>query len=229
MSSNVILSKMGLSEVRAWTPHAIEDSRSIPETLVTAPALVPLAEQGAKDLLSPEADPEAMDRARAEAYALGLAEGRKQAEERGSYEREALLALISTISKLRQDLEKNLADEVLSLGLEIAKLMVREALALKPEAVLSVLREAMGALPGLSQQTVLHLHPADAALVKPLLATDPILAQNTWKVTEDPRIERGGCRLETSQSEVDATLATRWSRLVSALGREDSWRTESKG
>ena len=217
-----MISKTELAELRAWKPQTIGASGSSAEFPAAALNAAPLDEQ---KLVRP-ADPVAIEHARAEGYALGLSEGRKQVEEHELPERNALLALISSIGQLRQDLERNLADEVLSLGLEMAKLMVREALALNPGAVLSVLREVMGALPGLSQQTVLHLHPADAALVKPLLSADPILAQITWQVTEDPRIEPGGCRLETPQSEVDATLPTRWSRLVAVLGREDSWRTE---
>jgi flagellar assembly protein FliH len=99
---------------------------------------------------------------------------------------------------------------------------------LNPESGLLILRDAVAALPGLSQHTVLHANPEDAALLQPLLTKDPAFTQLTWTVAEDPRMERGGCRLETAQSEVDATLATRWSRVVAALGREDSWRIESK-
>ncbi len=223
--SSKMMSKAELSGVRTWMPRPIGSGRN--STEIPAPAMGVTAEQN--PVHPPEADPAVIDRARAEGYALGLSEGRQQIAERELSERNALLALMSSIGQLRQDLEKNLADEVLSLGLEMAKLMVRETLALNPEAVLSVLREVMGTLPGLGQQTVLHLHPADAALVKPLLAADPMLAQTTWKVAEDPRIERGGCRLETPQSEVDATLATRWSRLIAVLGREDTWRAEKSG
>ena len=38
-----------------------------------------------------------------------------------------------------------------------------------------------------------------------LRASDP-LAQLPWKIVDDVRIERGGCRIETAASEVDATL-----------------------
>jgi flagellar assembly protein FliH len=42
-------------------------------------------------------------------------------------------------------------------------------------------------------------------------------------VVEDPQIERGGCRLETPSTEIDATLETRWRRVIASLGRDDPW------
>ena len=55
------------------------------------------------------------------------------------------------------------------------------------------------------------------------LEDDPALATLPWKIVEDAQIERGGCRLETPTTEVDATLETRWRRVVASLGRDDSW------
>jgi flagellar assembly protein FliH len=33
----------------------------------------------------------------------------------------------------------------------------------------------------------------------------------------------GGCRVDTEQCEIDATLPTRWRRLLAGLGRSDDW------
>ena len=44
-----------------------------------------------------------------------------------------------------------------------------------------------------------------------------------WTVRADGGIERGGCVASAASGELDATLATRWSRVVKALGRADSW------
>jgi hypothetical protein len=42
-------------------------------------------------------------------------------------------------------------------------------------------------------------------------------------VVEDGAIERGGCKFQTGASEIDATLETRWRRVVASLGRDDGW------
>jgi flagellar assembly protein FliH len=48
-------------------------------------------------------------------------------------------------------------------------------------------------------------------------------APGAWRIVEDHRVEPGGCRVVSPTCEVDATLATRWKRVVEALGRDASW------
>lgn len=176
-----------------------------------------------------EPDPELLDQARAAGYALGIAEGRRQVAQQAAAETLALQSVLQGLGNLRAELETGLADEVLTLAVSMARQIVRESFALRPAAIVPVLRDALQVLPALNQQTVLHLHPEDAALVKPLLDQDTVLAQTTWRVVEDVRMERGGCRLETLESEVDATLPARWSRVLAALGREENWQLDKPG
>ncbi len=160
---------------------------------------------------------------REQAYREGLAAGRQEAQAALAGERTELQALIAGVNELMHDFEQALAGDVLSVGLELAKQIVRTSLRLKPDLVMAVVREAISSLPGLSEQTVLLLNPADAALVRKGLQDDPSLATLPWKIVEDAQIERGGCRLETPTTEVDAVLETRWRRVVASLGRDDSW------
>ena len=44
-----------------------------------------------------------------------------------------------------------------------------------------------------------------------------------WTVRPDPTVARGGCIASAASGERDATLATRWTRVVKALGRDDPW------
>jgi flagellar assembly protein FliH len=162
-------------------------------------------------------------RVREQAYHDGLAAGRQEAQTAMAAERAELKALIAGVNELIHDFEQTLAGDVLSMGLELAKQILRTSLRVKPDLVLSVVREAISSLPGLSEQALLLLNPADAALVRKGLEDDPSLATLPWKIVEDAQIERGGCRLETPTTEVDAVLETRWRRAVASLGRDDSW------
>lgn len=49
------------------------------------------------------------------------------------------------------------------------------------------------------------------------------LSHNGWRIIEDPSITRGGCRIELGASEVDATLETRWRRVIEAIGVTEDW------
>ena len=202
-------------------------SKIIPKEALTEVRKLDLTDlvTGAKASASSEIAAHAAEvaRARDQAYRDGVAAGRQEAQAALAAERAELKALIAGVNEFMHDFEQTLASDVLSMGLELAKQIVRTALRVKPDMVLAVVREAISSLPGLSEQTVLLLNPADAALVRRGLEDDPSLATLPWKIVEDAQIERGGCRLETPTTEVDAALETRWRRVVASLGRDESW------
>ena len=172
---------------------------------------------------APAAEDNALARAREEAYRQGMVAGRQETATHTDAERAALKQLCESFREMTQELEQGLANDVLSMSLELAKLIVRQSVRVKPDLVLSVIREAVSGLAGLDEYTTIHLHPNDAALLRGAAGEDPMFASLPWKIIDDAHIERGGCRLETATTEVDATLETRWRRVIAALGREDSW------
>jgi flagellar assembly protein FliH len=44
-----------------------------------------------------------------------------------------------------------------------------------------------------------------------------------WNVRTDVAVERGGCRAQAATGEIDATIGTRWERVVTALGKVSQW------
>jgi flagellar assembly protein FliH len=91
-----------------------------------------------------------------------------------------------------------------------------------PEVVLPVIREAIASIPQGSLHPRLMLHPQDAALVRSVLDANQITPA-PWRIVEDARLERGGCRVETATSELDASVESRWKAVVASLGREERW------
>ena len=151
--------------------------------------------------------------------AEGLAAGQAQAEVVG---REEASRLAQTLEKLEQciaELNQVVADDLLALSIEIARQVVRQAVAAKPEMLLGVVREALEQLPLL--HAVIHLHPEDASLVR-LRAGDQ-LAHAGHRIHEDPKLKRGDVIIEAGGSQIDASLATRWRRVVEALGQRAPW------
>jgi flagellar assembly protein FliH len=125
------------------------------------------------------------------------------------------------VSETLLRLDQEMAPEMLDLALGIAKQMLRQALHVRPELLLPLVQEAINSLPQASQHPRLILHPQDAALVRSYLEAE--LALGHWQVVEDSQIQPGGCRLETSQSELDATLESRWRRVLESLGKNGDW------
>jgi flagellar assembly protein FliH len=163
------------------------------------------------------ADIDAMfEDARREGHETGLREGAEQARD------EALRigALADGLDEALQRLDQDVAEELVGLAIEIARRLVRHALAENPEAVIETVRAALNQLP--QAQARIHLHPDDLALVRAYLADQPEGAHHA--LIEDDSVSRGGCRVQTAGSEIDATLETRWRRVLDTLGRRDaSW------
>jgi len=150
-------------------------------------------------------------------YAAGYTEGIAAAK--------AVVATIATLmDSLTQALagiEQGVADQLLALAIEIANQVLRQSLRLQPELLLPIVREAVTTLQPHHGQPLLFVHPDDATLVRKHLGEQ--LSHSNWRIIEDRLLTAGGCRVELGASEVDATLETRWRRVVEAIGVSQEW------
>ena len=163
-----------------------------------------------------------IQRIQQQAYQEGFAAGMKDGRAEAQSVAQQMQTLMAELNQSMQQFEISMAQEIMDLALDIARQMVRSALAVNPELVLAVVREAIESLPQVNQNPVLILHPEDALLVRNMLAHE--YQESVWRVVDDPLMERGGCRVETSTAEIDANMESRWQRIVTALGSNASWR-----
>jgi flagellar assembly protein FliH len=152
-------------------------------------------------------------------HAEGLAAGKAQAEAMGRKEASHLAQALTNLERCITEMNQVVADDLLALSIEVAHQVVRQTVALKPEVLLGVIREALEQLPLL--HTAIHLHPEDASLVR-LRAGDQ-LTHAGHRIHEDPKLKRGDVIIEAGGSHLDASLATRWRRVVEALGQQAPW------
>lgn len=153
--------------------------------------------------------------AREEGRAEGLKEGRKAGEAAVRAEAESLKRVLDSLVPSVQSLDEQLESDLLHLVTTVTRQLVRRELRADPGQIVAVVREALGVLPSTERTIRLHLHPEDARIVRDALHLSE-LAQ-PWKVIEDPTLSRGGARLETETSQVDATLETRLNALIAEL------------
>jgi flagellar assembly protein FliH len=154
-----------------------------------------------------------------EAQRTGYAAGYEEGTARARMEALRLHTLAENLETALQEIDQTVADALLSLALELARQMVCKALAAKPDLVLEVVRESLQQL--FHAHATLYLHPEDAALVRTHLADT--LNHAGHRIFEDEQIARGGCRVEAAGSQIDATVETRWRRLLESLGRSGAW------
>jgi len=118
----------------------------------------------------------------------------------------------AALGRIRADL----AGDAMALALEIARQVIRAELRSQPALIETVVREAVAGLIDERASFQLHLNPDDAELFGAQLAA--VLDPRGSRLVPDPSIEVGGCRVVSSIAEVDATLSTRWHRVLAAIG-----------
>jgi flagellar assembly protein FliH len=203
-----VIPKERLTAFQRWELATFDEANATPEPPTAPQVTVEQLEQ-------------IHETARSAGFAEGYAEGLAAGRDAMAADARALAALVGGLREELTGVSHALATEVLDVALALARAMLRQALAVDPERILPVIRETLACLPTVAQPAWLCLNPDDVALVERLMHDE--LAAMGWQLKADARIERGGCRVETATSEVDATNAQRWQKLVRALGKDTSW------
>lgn len=156
---------------------------------------------------------QAHDEGRDAGYSAGVQQARSEAAQ--------IHELLQNLQGELNQLDEQVAQSLLDLSLEVARKMVGETLQVKPEVILKIVSDAISSLPHFNQNAHLILHPDDAELVRKQMGEQ--LSHAGWKIFTDSQIKRGGCRVETAHSHVDATTEARWKRVVESIGQNKSW------
>jgi flagellar assembly protein FliH len=155
-------------------------------------------------------------------YQAGFEEGREEGYRTGleaaQAEAQRIAALADNVESALAALDQSVADQVLGLALEVAHQVLRGTVAARPEGLLPVVREALAALPLHHGHVSLHVNPEEAEIVRHHLGDQ--FAHSGWRFVEDREIQAGGCFVRAGSSEVDATLETRWQRVLEAIGAD---------
>jgi len=156
-----------------------------------------------------------------EGRAQGYAEGAEAGQREAAAELEQLRQIAANFGDAIAQADETIARDMLDLALRLARGMVRTGFDVRPELILSVVRDAIDQLPVLQQPAVLTLNPQDAELVRHGMAEE--LTKGGWRIIENASIARGGCKVETATNQIDAQAAARWNRLTHALGANVDW------
>jgi len=189
-------------------PHAAKQGRYAGITLPTIEQISAIQEQ-----------------ARQEGYqaghAEGHAEGYAQGQQKAALEAARLRNLANAFSTEVSQADEIISQQVLDLSIDFARAILKTALTVRPELVIPIVKEAVRYLPSIQQPALLFLNPDDAVLVNDRIGDE--LTKLGWQVTGDVQLTPGGCRVETANNQIDASLPTRWQRLAASLSKESDW------
>jgi flagellar assembly protein FliH len=162
------------------------------------------------------------EEARSTGYEAGFAEGQQAAS---AAAREGLARIAEQVSAVTGNLEaalaaldQQVAEQTLALALEVAKQVIRGTIRADKGALLPVIREAIALLPLHHAHISLALNPTDAVNVRELMGE--FLSQNGTQIIEDASVSPGGCQIRAGASEIDASIETRWQRVLESIGAE---------
>ncbi|MEM7503083.1 MAG: flagellar assembly protein FliH [Pseudomonadota bacterium] len=175
---------------------------------------------GGSALLTAEKLEELQKQAYDEAFAAGLADGRKAGDEEVNRRIARLDALLNAMTRPLEALDEEVLQQLVGLAMATVKQLFRREVRAEPTHVIGVVREAVQLLPLASQNVRVRLHPDDAELVRDSLAQASEETQ-AWSIVEDPLIDRGGCTVTTESSQIDAQTQTRLQAVVASIAGDE--------
>ncbi len=206
MSNSPVIPKEKLSAYQRWELHTFD---------------APAGPQPGAATQAADAAAEKVRHIHSHAYEAGRADGLREGAQKTAHDAQALRALFAAIESQSHDVNQRIAHDVLELALEVARQMLRQALAVHPELIAPLIQDALARCAQPVAPATITLHPADAVLVRELINDQ--LASGGWRIVEDAALARGGCQLHTAAIQVDARMDTRWQRLAAALGQTSEW------
>lgn len=156
-----------------------------------------------------------------EGFEEGYAEGLRKAKEDVEKVLSRLRKVLSDLEGIRQRILAQCERDLLELSLEIAKKVIRRELEIDKSGLLELVRESIRKVTEADLIKV-HLSPEDFEYIRTHKADVLREFNGTAKLLlyPDPKVEPGGCFVETDFAEVDARLSTQLEEIFKALRDE---------
>jgi flagellar assembly protein FliH len=183
-----------------------------PVDSTAAEALRGAARTGAHMLTAAQLDAlerQVKDEAKQRGYEEGLAAGKAEVAARVA----RLEALAAAFVHPFQELEKAVEDEIVGLGIVLARHLVRREIEHDPAILHAAVADCLAVLATNVRDVTLYFHPDDAALVRSLATSG---AEQRFKIAIDPALARGDLRLASESTLVDGTLTARCAEIIAA-------------
>lgn len=167
---------------------------------------------------APEADEAALAALERDAFAKGFAQGERAGVEAAAKRGEAMLRRLTEtleeLATLREQMIHATERQMVQLALVIARRVVQREVSLDSDLLVAMSRVALDRL-GESARVTVRLSPEDFEATSATRAAPWTGAHVT--VVADPRVGRGGCRLESEFGTIDAGADAQIQEIARAL------------
>ncbi len=154
---------------------------------------------------------QAREEGHAEGYQKGIEDGSGEIQLRVNH----LESVLNILNQPLQDLDDEVVEQMVFLSTTIARQLVRRELRIDPEQVVAVVRETIISLPVTARNIRVFLNPEDAKIVRDVLLASS--SEQRWEIVEEPVMTRGGCKVVTDTSRIDASIESRLTSIAANL------------
>jgi flagellar assembly protein FliH len=216
-----------LESLRLWTtPYFDEDEKPqevIEPEIVEEEPPAPTLTVEEIEAIQKQAHAEGFALGKQEGYQAGFVEGSKKGYDENVHLIEVrtnqLVSLLESFATPFKHLDESVEQALADLSVKIAKQILHREIELDSGQVTAAVKAAVAALPIASQNVKLYLNSEDADLVSFNLGLGE--SPSAWTIIEDASITRGGCKVETEISHVDATVENRLNAVLESMFGED--------
>jgi flagellar assembly protein FliH len=152
----------------------------------------------------------------------GMRQGLQDGQEEVRHIVKRFEQIMAFLSEPLEQMNQTVEDELFALSMATAKQIIRREIHADPGQIIAVIKEAIRALPAGANTIKVFLHPADAEIARENLKLssekmDKDTVDELWTIYEEPVLTRGGCRIETEASLIDATIETRLAEIAAQI------------
>lgn len=158
-----------------------------------------------------ELQQQAREEGHAEGFQKGIKDGTREIQQRVAH----FEAVLNKLDQPLQDLDEEVIEQMVALSTSIARQLVRRELRIDPEQVVAVVRETISSLPVTARNIRVFLNPEDAQIVRDVLLGSS--SEQRWEIVEEPVMSRGGCKVVTDTSRIDASIESRLTSIAANL------------
>ena len=145
----------------------------------------------------------------------GYEDGLKQGQQALNEYKKTFESIFSSFDNALKDIDEDVLQAITQLAVSISKQIIRRELQINSEQVVSVVKEAIKLLPLDKSRLIIHLNPNDITIVQKVFNQDDIV--HSFSLVEDPSIQRGGCKLATDNSIIDATIDSQVAQIAEKI------------
>jgi len=203
----------------------IEIDGELPAAAMTAEQLQRMADEAEKEGYD-EGHKKGLEAGNAEGYRAGQQKGQKEMKATLSAQQKRFSQLADTLFDPLNEQDSALEKALLTTVMTLAKSIVKRELYADSSHVLSLVQEAIAALPAGANNLTLTLNPDDVDLVEQY-TQEHNNSDRRWRLVADAKMIPGGCKVESAQSFVDYSVEHRLEQILEQYAGKQLASTDS--